>query len=174
MVSHFVSVDDDGTTATMNSNVLQLEDRWNWLSGRQSCIEAHHHIPSTKRKWRKLAGGPQGRCSHTLTAISEDCLLLVGGGHIAEGEDFEHFGDLWMIDTLSAQWKQLEPTLRSPNTDENPNSYWGMSFGPPRRGHMAAAYKSKYLIVFGGITDKHVELNDVSFNTGITSLFSMM
>ena len=152
----------DVETETMkNSNALHVEDRWNWLLGQQSCVEKQCHIPSTKRKWRKLAGGPQGRCSHTLTAISEECLLLVGGGRTVEGEDFEHFDDIWMMDALTARWKQLEPTLTSPrNTDENTESYWGMTFGPPRRGHMAAAYQSKYLIVFGGITDNHVLLND--------------
>ena len=152
-----------------HENALQLEDRWNWLSWRQSCDETQCHVPSTKRKWRKLlpqSDGPEGRCSHTLTALSDECLLLVGGGRFIQGDDdtFQHFNDLWMLNALTAEWRQLEcPNQRSQaaRNYEDPESYWGMTFGPPRRGHMAAAYQSKYLIVFGGIADGDVELNDL-------------
>lgn len=141
---------------------LQLEDRWNWLPWRESSCETQCHVPSTNRIWRKLQEGPEGRCSHTLTALSDECLLLVGGGRFAEGNRFQHFADVWMLSSLTARWKHLHPRLNpEAKSHEDPCSYWGMDFGPPRRGHMAASYQSKYLIVFGGITDDDVELNDV-------------
>ena len=87
---------------------------------------------------------------------------LVGGGLVVEGNHFHHFADVWILSALTARWKRLQPKLNSEaRSHEDPCSYWGMAFGPPRRGHMAAAYQSKYLIVFGGITNDDVELNDV-------------
>lgn len=141
---------------------LQVEDHWNWLPWLESPCETQCHVPSTNRIWRKLPKGPEGRCSHTLTALSDECLLLVGGGCFVEGNRFQHFADVWMLSALTARWKHLQPKFNpEAKSHEDPSSYWGMAFGPPRRGHMAAAYQSKYLIIFGGITDDDLELNDV-------------
>lgn len=163
------------TTSSMNyiedtPIPLELEDRWNWLPARVSGEETQCHIPSTTKHWRRLSSSPSesasinpdGRCSHTLTALSDECLLLVGGGSVLEGEEnFHHFADVWVLSALTAKWKELEPITQPPKEREDSESDWGMTFGPPRRGHVAAAYQSKYLLVFGGVTNDDVELNDL-------------
>uniref|UniRef100_UPI003D9F512F kelch domain-containing protein 1-like n=1 Tax=Sebastes fasciatus TaxID=394691 RepID=UPI003D9F512F len=76
---------------------------------------------------------PVGRSWHTLTAVSDGTLFLIGGLSV----DYKPMSDRWLFDVKTKKWREVEHTFKS----------------KPRLWHTASPGNDFDVIVFGGSCD---------------------
>ncbi|XP_037652596.1 kelch domain-containing protein 1-like isoform X4 [Sebastes umbrosus] len=88
-------------------------------------VEAESRIPASNY--------PVGRSWHTITAVSDGTLFLIGGLSV----DYKPMSDRWLFDVKTKKWREVEHSFKS----------------KPRLWHTASPGNDFDVIVFGGSCD---------------------
>ena len=116
-------------TTIINNNVFLYGGQ----TGQLHTLNDFFELDMISRTWTQLKTGqtqPHGRCSASLTAISDRHLVLHGGRSSSED-----FNDTWIVDLPSQTWRQ-----HASNHDHT------------RHNHTGSLGINKRVIIIGGIT----------------------
>lgn len=98
---------------------------------------------------------PEPRSSFGVCLASETSFYLFGGS----GDNNLKFNDLWSF-APEAGWTQLSASTPMAEAASGP-SHSGSDQPLQKSGHQIALYKSRYILVFGGIHEVTYEMNDL-------------